>query len=516
MIDSPAYHSINLNSVIYGCVIINNESCDFFKILTEMPEWILYLIKEYPNLILFIITLLAVYSLFRKLTKFIDNMYSIFKDKDQSKLKKIINNFNENRFIYFFFFWFIFVGSLIILYYPVIPILKLYLPQYFVLTKADYKFYKVFLTLSTNLLTLVLIYINFEFKKLWIIFPCLFSLFWSCLFIYSYLFDANLMNSSFGLLLDSLGILFVFNLILGLYNLPLFSYESCNMADRNQPVNRRLRLDERIGRNEPKPKEIVARIREFKHIPSPLKYPYEPEESESNFGNIEDNKNNEKSNSDNKEEDKNKEKKDESKNKVKDQKRTKSGDLTTTPFEVMTNSIRGNRSRSGYTHETLILTESWPITRILAGWVERGFYDGDFDQSEQSKKKRRNFKGKIKESSFPNTGNKVLNKTLFRSRSCTENDILIRYLRSIRKRHHFLYKRWTEVYLNPKIVEDLKAINEKFDKENHNKSRDNLVLSNSRKKLFTHIQKMQYEHIKDLEREAREKARQIEIRNRKT
>ena len=70
---------------------------------SEIPESISQFVTEYPNLILFVITILAVFNLLKKISKLIENRYFVNKEKVESKLSiRIINNLYNKKFIYSF------------------------------------------------------------------------------------------------------------------------------------------------------------------------------------------------------------------------------------------------------------------------------------------------------------------------------------------------------------------------------------------------------------------------------
>jgi hypothetical protein len=280
------------------------DSCDFISFISDVPYLLISLLKEYPNLFLFVFTFLSIlriYKVINKLTEQEKNREANSKEKIKNRIhlfSKLVKYISENKKIFYLTYWSFFAILLFILYSKEISLLLNQNFEYLILFKSkDYRLAKAILGLIASSLALVLILRQKKWKDktsvLSIIISFL-SFIWSVILIYSISYDSYIIDYYMKALLQSSGLLFIFGISKDLNTLKsgLEGMKS-NMIDsdlstsdsdsENQTKSKKKKLN--IIKKEKKVHlELAEKIRNYQNEPSPLKTNTTAAEVKENLG----------------------------------------------------------------------------------------------------------------------------------------------------------------------------------------------------------------------------------------
>jgi hypothetical protein len=266
------------------------ESCDFISFIGDVPSLLISLLKEYPNLFLFVFTFLSILRIYKVINKLIEQE----KDREANSkedikyriylFSRLVKYISENKKIFYIIYWSFFIILLFILYSKEISLLNQNF-EYLILFKTrDYRLAKAALGLIASSLALILILRqktwNDKTSVLSIIISFL-SFIWSIILIYSISYDSYIIDYFMKSLIPSSGLLFIFGISKDLNTLKsgLEGMKS-NMIDsdlstsnnegENQTRAKKKKLN--IIKKEKKVHlELAEEIRNYQNKPSPLK-----------------------------------------------------------------------------------------------------------------------------------------------------------------------------------------------------------------------------------------------------
>jgi hypothetical protein len=291
----------NVNAGIITKTTSNNsfyDSCDFVSFIGDTPSLFISLLKEYPNLFLFLFTVLSILRIYKILRKLIEQEY---KKKEKtiyriSFIQILVKYISENQNIYFLIYWSFFTIILFILYSKQISLILNYSEFSILFSNKDYKLARAILGLIASILALVLILRQKNLnekdqEKMKIsalsIVICILSLIWSIILIYSILYDNNIIDYCMISLLKGSSFLFTIGIFMDLNN--GYSQKSgmdimrSNMIDSNRSSSDSESDNEsdiktkktnkiKIIKEEKKwYLDLAEKIRNFHRDPSPLK-----------------------------------------------------------------------------------------------------------------------------------------------------------------------------------------------------------------------------------------------------